>query len=473
MKILLADDERMVRLGLADMINELYPQQCQYYEAADGRSALGIARKEKPDVAFIDIRMPQVDGLVCLERIHQISPQTICIILSGFGEFKYAQTALKHGALDYLLKPASPAELSNVLTKARQIIHERWTRENEQFHAYVSVFLNQKQEKSETALLPAGKKDIFELYIITAVGRQILESCRQRLKNALSSWSLHDGYFALTTLDDSIFLLTAIPSKLKNSHRYLVKEQLNSQDCLMSIVCTYPTLTAALHRALNLKKFRLIGACAPIQGCIKLQTVTGCPWFYPAVRLSQRLDSLTCAYRRQDEISFQYHIEELRRSQILRDKFSLLDRGTVASYLYQAIGLRTSACGFGELLRDLETHAETMHVRGLNYQAEMVAKIMNYIETNYMKDIAINTIAEMYHITPNYLSRIFREKSGRRFVDYLTEVRIMNAKRLLTTEPGLSVQDIALKVGYYSSRYFSKIFIRETGMRPSQYRKTE
>ena len=90
-----------------------------------------------------------------------------------------------------------------------------------------------------------------------------------------------------------------------------------------------------------------------------------------------------------------------------------------------------------------------------------------------MKDIAINTIAEMYHITPNYLSRIFHEKSGRRFVDYLTEVRIMNAKRLLTTEPGLSVQDIALKVGYYSSRYFSKIFIRETGMRPSQYRKTE
>ena len=241
----------------------------------------------------------------------------------------------------------------------------------------------------------------------------------------------------------------------------------------MSVVCTYPTLTAALHRALNLKKFRLIGACAPIQGCIKLQTVTGCPWFYPAVRLSQRLDSLTCAYRRQDEISFQYHIEELRRSQILRDKFSLLDRGTVASYLYQAIGLRTSACGFGELLRDLETHAETMHVRGLNYQTEMVAKIMNYIETNYMKDIAINTIAEMYHITPNYLSRIFHEKSGRRFVDYLTEVRIMNAKRLLTTEPGLSVQDIALKVGYYSSRYFSKIFIRETGMRPSQYRKTE
>lgn len=472
MRILLADDERMVRLGLADMISELYPRQCQYYEAADGRSALGIARKEKPDVAFIDIRMPQTDGLVCLERLRQVSPETICIILSGFGEFKYAQTALKHGALDYLLKPASPAELSNVLTKARQIIQERWARENEKFNAYVSVFLNQKYKKAETALLAADKKAIFDLYIITAAGGQTLESCRQQLKNALSSWPLHDGYFSLTTLDHSLFLLTAIPSKLKNNHRYLVKEQLNSQNGLMSVVCTYPSLEAALHRALNLKKFRLIGACAPIQGCVKLQTVTRCPWFYPAVRLSQSLDYLTCAYRRQDEISFQYHIEELRKRRILRDRFSLLDRSSIASYLYQAMGLQTSACGFGELLRDLETHAETMHVRGLNYQAELVAKIMNYIETNYMKDIAINTIAEMYHITPNYLSRIFHEKSGKRFVDYLTEVRIMNAKRLLTTEPGLSVQDIALKVGYYSSRYFSKIFIRETGMRPSQYRKS-
>lgn len=158
MRILLADDERMVRLGLADMISELYPRQCQYYEAADGRSALGIARKEKPDVAFIDIRMPQTDGLVCLERLRQVSPETICIILSGFGEFKYAQTALKHGALDYLLKPASPAELSNVLTKARQIIQERWARENEKFNAYVSVFLNQKYKKQRLLCLPPIKK---------------------------------------------------------------------------------------------------------------------------------------------------------------------------------------------------------------------------------------------------------------------------------------------------------------------------
>ena len=88
-----------------------------------------------------------------------------------------------------------------------------------------------------------------------------------------------------------------------------------------------------------------------------------------------------------------------------------------------------------------------------------------------MEDIGINTISAIYGLTPNYLSKIFHQKEGLRFIDYLTLVRINHAKRLLTASPVLSVNEIAEQVGYRGARHFSKVFQKLTGQTPSDYRK--
>ena len=107
MKILIADDERMVRLGLKLMLEELYPERFVYLEATNGMELTVLARDTQPDIIFLDIKMPLMDGLTAFASVKDYCTQTQFVILSGYSNFEYAQKALKLGAKDYLLKPVS------------------------------------------------------------------------------------------------------------------------------------------------------------------------------------------------------------------------------------------------------------------------------------------------------------------------------------------------------------------------------
>ena len=109
---------------------------------------------------------------------------------------------------------------------------------------------------------------------------------------------------------------------------------------------------------------------------------------------------------------------------------------------------------------------------GLNRKdSDVIDQVKEYIQKYYMNDIGIGQIAEHFHLTANYLSTIFHQRTGRRFIDFLTETRIEAAKKLLLQNSSASVQDIALMVGYNSARHFSSLFQKQTGMTPSAFRK--
>ncbi len=96
--------------------------------------------------------------------------------------------------------------------------------------------------------------------------------------------------------------------------------------------------------------------------------------------------------------------------------------------------------------------------------------IKEYINENYMKGISLNTIAQLLNVTLNYSSKVFHERMGCKFIDYISDVRINHAKRCLLFYPGIKVmKEVAGMVKYASYRYFAKIFIRLTGCRPSEY----
>ncbi len=87
-----------------------------------------------------------------------------------------------------------------------------------------------------------------------------------------------------------------------------------------------------------------------------------------------------------------------------------------------------------------------------------------------MQDISVVQIADKLGMTPNYFSRIFHESTGQTFSAYLAILRINQAKRILSTRLDIPVKDIALMVGYFSSRHFSKVFKTITGVSPSEFR---
>ena len=102
--------------------------------------------------------------------------------------------------------------------------------------------------------------------------------------------------------------------------------------------------------------------------------------------------------------------------------------------------------------------------------ALVMAHVRKYMEDNYMFDLSLDSVSEILHISPAYLSAQFKKYQKTNFLDCLTELRINAAKELLT-DPFRSAAEVASMVGYEDSSYFARTFKKRTGMTPTQYRK--
>ena len=137
------------------------------------------------------------------------------------------------------------------------------------------------------------------------------------------------------------------------------------------------------------------------------------------------------------------------------------------------------------LERGIELYRESVHISGLetnsfvpeekefspeNRSALLADQARRLIEEQYDQEIGIAQIAYQLQVTPNYLSSVFHEQTGMKFTRYLTDLRIQKAKALLSTS-NQTVKEIAARLGYSSSRYFSGLFRQETGISPTDFMK--
>ena len=100
----------------------------------------------------------------------------------------------------------------------------------------------------------------------------------------------------------------------------------------------------------------------------------------------------------------------------------------------------------------------------------IVQNMQQYIKHNYNYNISLESVADLFFLNKNYASTLFKAKSGVKFIDYLTHIRVEKAKELLR-EGFLKIQDIALMVGYQDAPHFNRAFKEVTGLSPSLYRK--
>jgi two-component system, response regulator YesN len=128
-RAIVAEDEPMIREGLCRDIAEAHPGFVVAGEAHNGRAALDLAEELSPDLLVTDIRMPVMDGLELIERCYRFHPAMALIIVSGYGDFAYAKTAIRFGVSDYLLKPVEEPDLAAALARA----YLRLSKEEENF----------------------------------------------------------------------------------------------------------------------------------------------------------------------------------------------------------------------------------------------------------------------------------------------------------------------------------------------------
>lgn len=100
----------------------------------------------------------------------------------------------------------------------------------------------------------------------------------------------------------------------------------------------------------------------------------------------------------------------------------------------------------------------------------LTLKIMHYLHSNFQEKITLEDIGKLTFFSPNYCENIFKRETGRSVIDYLLEIRITQAKRMLT-EGAYSLGDVSEAVGFDDYNYFSRVFKKRTGYTPNEYRK--
>ncbi|GHO77701.1 putative two-component response regulator [Ktedonobacter sp. SOSP1-85] len=117
-RVLVADDERMIRQGLQVLITRHY-RELTVLEASNGQQCWDILSTEpETRLAFVDIRMPQINGLQICEKVKTADLPVKIVIISGFRDFEYARQALRYGVVDYLLKPVNPSDVLRLVHEA-------------------------------------------------------------------------------------------------------------------------------------------------------------------------------------------------------------------------------------------------------------------------------------------------------------------------------------------------------------------
>lgn len=122
--VLICEDEPLIGLGLQKIIREFnFPvQKIDYFE--NSLEAYQYIQKNAVDIIITDIQMPHLNGLDFIQKVKRMYPDMQCIILSGYSDFSYAQSAIKLGVVDYLLKPIDKGELQKLLETCMERIGE-------------------------------------------------------------------------------------------------------------------------------------------------------------------------------------------------------------------------------------------------------------------------------------------------------------------------------------------------------------
>lgn len=533
LKVLVADDEQLERQALRYVMEQHCPNLEVVGLAANGREAISLARETNPDILFMDIKMPGIDGLKAIRVIRENCPRTKIVILSAYDEFVFAQEALKLGAIDYILKPARPQEVVEVVeTLAANIFREReraaqearLRRELDKMMPFIQTAfvydlimgnieaeeeIRERAEFFQLSLLP-GAVLIIEIDHFASRTSHEPELNRQLLKKEV--FQVVEKVLAefprgiVTTLGSDKLVLLFSPQEENNGFP-LQKRVLELAERIRYLVAKTTGFTVTvgigrfyedlrdLHRSFGEAERAIqFGYFLGADQVIHIDDVDQDPERIPdypmreeralvrwvclgdedAARpaLERLLEKLLVPYPGQLEVAKARMLELL----VVMSRAAVEGGAPVGevsrlnlSYILELGRLQDS-----EEIRSWMNGVLEKFLAGVNsgrqrLRSQAVTRAKEYMEENFSRDISLEEISAFVNLSPYYFSRLFKQEEGLSFVEYLTRLRIEEAKRLLRSSQE-SIVNIALRVGYSEANYFSRVFRKLEGCTPSQYR---
>lgn len=482
MVILIADDDKLIRFTMKSMLNDILDSTVHYIEATNGLELIDLCKKHVPDIAFVDIKMPYMDGITAIEAAEEYSPHTEFVIISGYSDFEYAKRCISLHVTDYLLKPVEEEQLQNIISRLEEKLTHTHQQTNSRFQLYLLNAFNyfsiidKNPDYEEFPLLPAESYYIFGLFLNSS--KKYRDEC-QNFQNHLIKRIDEIGHSLLKSHChySIVYSTEGIPYCIFKASKTLENKIL---DAIQKIY----TLSYNSRFNLNVLYFKrhsfynLFDACEYWDKhnylCMNNDSKTILSTDYleyptPLKKALYTIHTLLLAYQNTDELHYK---ENLNKLYCLEQTVSVsLNLKCITSYIYKLTDCVLDNTNYSSFCKDLSHMSLKMYTFFEKQEYDLTEQIKTYIQKNYMNDISISQIADNFNLTPNYLSSIFHQRTHCKLIEYITEVRITNAKRLLVKNNTASVKDITVMVGYTSSRHFSTLFQKFTGQTPSSYRK--
>lgn len=528
-KIMIADDESIVIEALTFIIQRDYPDECIIEFAKTGRKVIELAEYFRPDIVFMDIQMPGINGIEAMREIRKNNPHIIFIVVSAYVNFDYAKDAIGIGVLDYINKPIEKNVIVRTLQTAMKQVDEAKHRRSTDLankekleivtpiieNGFIYSLIYQNNEKEEVdnfrTLLSIEEETGYMMSL------QFGElSDKERMENVIgTSVRIQKEYGRMKEVMKSFFRC-CVGAMMGNMILAFVPCDIPALDeeyeMRIAIIENGRKMVRELRQTFD-AKFRL-----GIGGIHEIYSLSD--------SYNEAMRSL--AYNGSDsvvhvnDLPILCNYEENYPIETETSLFKNIGNGNLSKSIYYAksffewmvenhskdvmdiklkvleIVLKAENIGFesGGMVYCFNMRSEYLQsiMEIQNYQqlyewfeakisevcrnistkkeestVDTVTKAQLYIEQNYSKDIVLDEVAKELQISPYYLSKLFKKKIEKTFIEYLTSVRIEKAKELLLNSTK-SMKEICIEVGYSDANYFSRTFKKNVGVSPTEYK---
>lgn len=509
-KVLIVDDERIIREGISRLIDWERHGFALIGIAKNALEALDQIHSQEPHIVITDIKMPIMDGLALIKQVKESHPGILFVVLSGYGEFELANEAMRSGVRHYLLKPCNEDEILAVLNEVQETLIQRERRE-----AFI-----QRNKKNLDRVMPLVREQFLRDYVMNRSYTldEYTEYCtlldiaetsvRLILFQPEQDFEFHNLYVLSELISEAFGQQLYFHTILKNQVLVLTRE-LDSDGLVQRIERVkhdflqfdHVEITTALS---DEGSFHSIPQMyRETQECLKYAFYVGegsivtkadiekCRESRYEDLLTFDLERITLSIKSGNMPEMDYLLEQffetLRENKCtyqvskiyVMELFMAILRGcspeAMGSYMEKILDLQQASSldaiqGFIKCAgREL---ASANHGRILTRHSTIVGRMIQAVETHLPnEDLSLKWIARnILYMNEGYLSKLFFKNTGERFSQYLTRIRMEKARELIRTCAYERVYEVAEKVGLGNNpQYFSQLFKKYTGCSPTDY----
>ncbi len=428
-KLMIVDDEYEIRQGLRSFDYSSYHIDV-VADCENGLFALQTMMLEQVDLLVTDIRMPFMDGLELAEKVSLRYPHMKIIILSGYDDFEYARTCMKHGALDYLLKPLDFENYGMALERAVEQI------EQERVHELQRAAWERKAKLSVQHL----RQHFFRDLLHSEMKEEAIE-----IESSAAEVMLEENSSYIVCL----LRFTEYPNRPKG---------VGDKEWELILFTLDNILQDLWDKGYHYVDGK--GQCA----LIWTDTEAIDQFKQRPDRLVEELEQLI------------QHLKQFRG--LFRSKL-IYAIGTIVQQPNEIYRSSQAAAAYFRDVTDQAAYDSPKLATGVAGESvrltesangnRLIQEARKFIEQNYDRTITLDDVAEHVHLNASYFSSLFKELTGQKYIDYITSYRIEKAKNLLR-HTNHKVHEIGEMVGYENPRYFTLVFKKYVRVSPVEFR---